>query len=167
MNRTLLVTGALALSLGLIGCGAPAATNVNVKANTANTNTAVANTTANTAANTANANTAANTAAAPATAGAAQDFTVVNKTGVVIDKLYVSPSDKDDWQEDILGQDQLADGASVDIKFHPKEKAAKWDLRIEDTKGNSIEWTDLNLTEIEKVTLNYDAAAKKATANIE
>jgi hypothetical protein len=167
MNRTLLVTGALALSLGLIGCGAPAATNVNVKANTANTNTAAANTTANTAANTANTNAAANTAAAPATAGADQDFTVVNKTGVVIDKLYVAPSDTDNWQEDILGQDQLADGQSLEIKFHPKEKAAKWDLRIEDTKGNSIEWTDLNLTEIEKVTLNYDQATKKATANIE
>jgi hypothetical protein len=166
MNKTLLVTGALALSLGLIGCGAPAATNVNVKANTANT-TAPANTAANAAANTANTNSAANTAAAPATAGADQDFTVVNKTGVVIDKLYVSPSDKEDWEEDILGQDQLADGATLNIKFHPKEKTAKWDLRIEDTKGNSIEWTDLDLTEISKLTLHYDATAKKATADVE
>ena len=162
MKRTLLVTGALAFSLGLIGCGAPA-TNVNVNAKPAN----VANTTnsaapANTASNT---NTAANTAAAPATAGADQDFTVINKTGVIIDKLYVSPSDKDDWQDDILGQDQLADGSSVDIKFHPKEKIAKWDLRIEDTKGNAIEWTDLDLTEISKLTLHYDG--KKATADVE
>ena len=162
MKRTLLVTGALAFSLGLIGCGAPA-TNVNVNAKPANaantTNTAAP---ANAASNT---NAAANTAAAPATVGSAQDFTVINKTGVIIDKLYVSPSDKDEWQDDILGQDQLADGASVDIKFHPKEKTAKWDLRIEDTKGNAIEWTDLDLTEISKLTLHYDG--KKATADVE
>ena len=164
MNKTLLVTGALALSLGLIGCGAPA-TNVNVKTTGNTANAVPANAAANTAANTTNTNSAANTAAAPATAGADQDFTVVNKTGVVIDKLYVSPSDKDDWQDDILGQDQLADGASVDIKFHPKEKTAKWDLRIEDTKGNAIEWTDLDLTEISKLTLHYDG--KKATADVE
>src|SRR5213592_2040906 len=116
MKRTLLVTGALAFSLGLIGCGAPAA-NVNVNA-TKPANAANAAAPANAASNT---NAAANTAAAPATAGAAQDFTVINKTGVIIDKLFVSPSDKDEWQDDILGQDQLADGASVDIKFHPKE----------------------------------------------
>ena len=160
MKRTLLVTGALAFSLGLIGCGAPAA-NVNVNA-TKPANAANAAAPANAASNT---NAAANTAAAPATAGADQDFTVINKTGVVIDKLYVSPSDKDDWQDDILGQDQLADGSSVDIKFHPKEKIAKWDLRIEDTKGNAIEWTDLDLTEISKLTLHYDG--KKATADVE
>ncbi len=164
MKRTLLVTGAFAFSLGLIGCGAPAA---NVNVNATKPANAVANTTntaapANAASNT---NAAANTAASTATVGAAQDFTVINKTGVIIDKLFVSPSDKDEWQDDFLGQDQIADGASVDIKFHPKEKTAKWDLRIEDTKGNAIEWTDLDLTEISKLTLHYDG--KKATADVE
>lgn len=162
MKNIILALGVVVLTFGFIGCGAPAANNSNVKPANAAANTT--NTAANTA-NTAAANTAANTAAAPATAGAAQDFTLVNKTGVVIDKLFVSPSDKDDWQDDILGQDQLADGASLEIKFHPKEKAAKWDLRIEDTKGNYIEWNDLNLTEIEKVTLHYKDG--KGTAEVE
>lgn len=161
MKRNLLIVAILALALGLIGCGG--ATNVNVNAKPANANTPTnANTTSNTAANT---NSAANTAAAPARTGADQDFMLVNKTGVIIDKLYVSPSDKDDWQEDILGQDTLADGASVEIKFSPKEKSAKWDLKVEDSKGNSIEWTDLNLTEISKVTLHYKDG--KGTAEVE
>lgn len=90
---------------------------------------------------------------------------LVNKTGVEIDKVFISPSDSKDWQEDILGQDTLPDGQSVDIKFHRNEKAAKWDLRIEDKQGNSIEWEDLNLLEISKVTLHYSNG--KGTAEVE
>jgi hypothetical protein len=84
---------------------------------------------------------------------------------VEIDKLFVSPADSDDWQEDILGQDTLPTGQSVDIKFKRSEKAPKWDLKIEDSKGNSIEWHDLNLPEINKVTLFYKDG--KGTAQVE
>ena len=94
-----------------------------------------------------------------------QDFTVINKTGVEINALYVSPADKKDWGEDILGQDTLAAGGSADIEFDPEEEAEKWDLRVEDKEGNSIEWSDLDLTEISKVTLLY--ADGKATAKVE
>jgi hypothetical protein len=94
-----------------------------------------------------------------------QDFTLVNSTGVEIHALYVSPADKNEWGSDILGKDTLADGQSAEITFSPKEEAAKWDLRVEDSKGNSIEWNDLDLTEISQVTLNYDDG--KATADVE
>lgn len=166
MNIKILITIAALSAAALFSACGGTAVNVNSAAKPANTNTNSSATNANSAANSAaNTNSAAsNTATVPAT-GAAQDFTVVNKTGVVIDQLFVSPSDKDDWQEDILGQDQLADGASVDIKFHPKEKVENWDLKIQDTKGNSIEWHDLKLTEIEKVTLHYKDG--KGTAEVE
>ncbi len=94
-----------------------------------------------------------------------QDFTVVNKTCVEIHALYVSPADKKDGGDDILGQETLADGASAEIEFDAEEEAAKWDLRIEDKEGTSIEWSDLDLTEISKVTLNL--AGGKPTANVE
>jgi len=101
------------------------------------------------------------TAPAADTAGA-QDFTLVNATGVEIDKVYIAPHSSDDWEEDILGQDTLADGQKVDIKFNRAEKAAMWDLRVEDSKENSIEWENLNLLEISKLTLHYKDG--KATA---
>ena len=94
-----------------------------------------------------------------------QDFTLVNATGVEIHAVYVSPSDKDEWGQDILGKDTLASGQSAEIKFSPKEDADTWDLRVEDGKGNSIEWTDLDLTEISKLTLHYEDG--KATAETE
>ena len=40
-----------------------------------------------------------------------------------------------------------------------------WDLRVEDSKGNAIEWENLNLLEISKVTLHYKDG--KATAETE
>jgi hypothetical protein len=86
---------------------------------------------------------------------------------VEIDKVFISPHDVNDWEEDILGRDTLPDGSSVDIKFHRNEKAAMWDLRIEDKGGNAIEWENLNLLEISKITLHYDKATGKATAETE
>jgi hypothetical protein len=109
--------------------------------------------------------TAATTTSSPASNTAAQDFTLVNATGVEIDKVFISPHDKDDWEEDILGQDTLPDGQSVDIKFHRAETAPIWDLRIEDKQGHAIEWENLNLLEINKLTLNYKDG--KATAKID
>jgi hypothetical protein len=100
-----------------------------------------------------------------ATTAGAQDFTLLNETGVVIDKLFISPHGVDDWEEDILGQDTLASGEKVDIKFHRSQKAPLWDLRIEDKQGHSIEWENLNLLEISKLTINYKDG--KATANAE
>ena len=89
----------------------------------------------------------------------------MNATGVEIDKVFISPHDKNDWQEDILGQDILPDGQSVDIKFHRAETASIWYLRIEDKQGHGIEWENLNLLEISKLTLNYKDG--KATAKID
>ena len=94
-----------------------------------------------------------------------QDFVLVNKTGVEIHNLHVSPSDKEEWGEDILGKDTLGDGQTAEITFSPKEESAKWDLRVADEDGNSIEWSDLNLLNISKVTLHYENG--KATAEVE
>ena len=84
-----------------------------------------------------------------------QDFTLVNHTGVEIHKLYTAPHSSDDWEEDVLGEDTLADGESLDITFPRREKATHWDLRIEDSKGNAITFESLNLKEISEVVLHY------------
>jgi hypothetical protein len=84
-----------------------------------------------------------------------QDFILHNATGVEIHQVYVSPHSSDDWEEDILGKDTLPDGESVKITFEDREKHVHWDLKITDGKGNSIEWTDLNLIEISELTLHY------------
>lgn len=101
--------------------------------------------------------------AAPAFAGE-QDFTLHNQTGFEIHSLHVAPHSSDEWGEDILGKDTLDNGETLDIKFHRTEKAAHWDLRIEDKNGKSFTWESLNLIEISEVTLHY--ANGKAWADL-
>jgi len=103
------------------------------------------------------------TATAMARAGK-QDFVLNNETGVEIHELYVSPVETDEWEEDVLGVDTLPDGDSVKITFDDRDKHVHWDLKVVDSKGNSIEWHDLNLIEIAEVTLHYKDG--KAWANV-
>jgi len=47
-----------------------------------------------------------------------RDFTLINNSwGVVIAYVYVGPSDDPDWGEDVLGDQVLAPGESVNIYF--------------------------------------------------
>lgn len=154
MNKKVLICGLSAALLATAACSA--------SKTTTNSNSTSAATPARPATP---APTTASTASSPATTTADQDFTLVNATGVEIDKVFITPHDLDDWEEDILGQDTLPDGKSVDIKFHRAETAAMWDLRIEDKEGHAIEWENLNLLEINKLTLNYNDG--KATAKID
>jgi hypothetical protein len=177
MKLTTLIGGlAVAALLLASGCSVQVGTNINngnanKPANTsAPSNAAPSNVASNT--NSAASNTSTNTNSASnanssssSEQGANQDFTLVNQTGVEIHKVYISPHDSNDWEEDILGKDTLPSGQSVDIKFNRSEKAAMWDLRVEDSKGNAIEWENLNLLQISKVTLHYKDG--KATAETE
>lgn len=102
-----------------------------------------------------------------ASAQGAQDFTLVNRTGVDIYYLHVSPHSSDEWGEDILGVDILADGEEVEIVFDRSEREALWDLRIMDEDENEIVWENLNLLKILSITLFYDAETGRAWAETE
>jgi len=98
-------------------------------------------------------------------AQAGRDFLLVNKTGIEIYALYVTPHNSNNWGEDILGADTLAANEDLEIVFNRKEKAKLWDLRIEDEDGNFIEWDNFNLLTISKITLYYKN--RKPTAVVE
>lgn len=85
-----------------------------------------------------------------------QDFTIVNKTGVVIDQLYVSPVDVEEWGEDILGRDVMELDEVWDIKFSPEEEQCLWDLKITDGEGNAIMWENVDLCVTAKIVLHWD-----------
>jgi hypothetical protein len=143
MNRKALLCGIAAALLSVSACSSPSsAPKATTAPVTSNANTKPAAPPANTS-----------TSDAGASQQAKQDFTLVNKTGVEINALFISPHDVDDWEEDILGRDTLPNAQSVDVTFKREEKAAMWDLRIEDDKDGSVEWENLNLLKISKVTL--------------
>jgi hypothetical protein len=94
-----------------------------------------------------------------------QDFKLVNKTGVTIAKIMVSPADKKTWGDDIMGKDVVPDGGSVDITFAKAEEAEHWDLKIVDKDGTEIVWSNLNLLKISKLTIIFKDG--KPTAEVE
>jgi hypothetical protein len=103
--------------------------------------------------------------AAVAASAAAQvfDFTLINKTGYTIDKVFVSPADDDDWGEDVLGVDQLPNGRQVEIEFDSVYEAVllafgidKYDLMAEYEDGSTDEFYDLKLEDIIQLTLTLD-----------
>ena len=92
------------------------------------------------------------------------DFTSVNNTGYAIDEIYLSPSDDDEWGDDILELDVLADGESVEFEFDPDMEELflafgvdLYDMRCVYEDGSTDEWYELKLEEIDELTLTLDA----------
>ena len=93
------------------------------------------------------------------------DFALVNKTGMTVTHVYVTPTHEDHGGEDIMEEDVLPNNQSVDIEFDRKETTCSWDLKVTDSDGDDVEWEELNLCKASKITLKYEN--KKPTAIIE
>jgi hypothetical protein len=99
----------------------------------------------------------------PLAAQSKLDFTLVNKTGLTIDYIYVSPTNDNEWGEDVMGRDVLEHGESVDIVFSRSEKSCMWDLKIKDADGDEVSWSNLDLCQASHITLNYEGGRPTAT----
>ena len=97
------------------------------------------------------------------------DFELVNGTGWAIKEIYISPSAVDNWQENILAQlGPMADGKSLPIEFSPDSNTAKWDMKIVWVdEGEDVVWQNLDLSNISKLTLRYDADTDETSAEVE
>jgi hypothetical protein len=91
----------------------------------------------------------------PKAHGAAQDFRLVNRTGLTIRRVYITPHRSERWGEDVLGRDVLEEGESVTIRFPRGERVAHWDLKVVERGGKSLTWDNLNLLDISEVILRY------------
>jgi hypothetical protein len=91
------------------------------------------------------------------------DFTLVNKTGKILDQVYVGPTSSEEWGSDIMGKDVVGEDESVSITFHPKATAKHWDLKIVFQDGTSSVWTNFDLTTIDEITVSYKDGKPWAT----
>jgi hypothetical protein len=96
-----------------------------------------------------------------------QDFKLKNRTGYVINEVYVAPTRSSDWEEDVLGRDVLDDGESVDIHFSPREDVCHYDIRVVYSDGDDAEWSDFNLCVVSKISLFYNFFTGETTAEYE
>ncbi len=91
------------------------------------------------------------------------DFTLINKTGYSISEVYVSPSDSDEWGDDVMGTEVLPNLKKVEITFPEDYEALllalgvdKYDLKLVDEDGDEYEYYDLKLETINEITLTLD-----------
>ena len=77
---------------------------------------------------------------------------IVNDTGKVMEEFYASAVDTDDWEEDILGKDVLADGEEVEIDIDDGSGACKFDFKAVFTDGTERVKRGVNVCSISKYT---------------
>ena len=101
----------------------------------------------------------------PARAESDLDFTLVNKTGYDIKEVYVGPTTSEEWGPNLL-KETLKDGMALELKFHEKATAPKWDIKVVYTDGETAWWKGYKLTEITKINLFW-GKDKGSTATTE
>ena len=104
---------------------------------------------------------------APQAADAAgrQNFTLINNTGYTIKEVYVSTTNANGWEEDVLGQDTLDDDSSVEIRFPHHAGGCFWDLKVVYDDDTDAHWSNFNLCTITEISISYNADAGKTWAH--
>ena len=96
------------------------------------------------------------------------DFTLVNRTGYEIAKVFVGKESSRNWGKDILGRGTLGDDEKLDITFPDSTQSCRWDLKVVYSDDDSTAvWHNLNLCNISKVTVHYNRRSGETTAKTE
>ena len=74
--------------------------------------------------------------------------TIHNQTGWTMREFYASDSRKSDWEEDILGADVLASGASLPINIDDGSGACVYDFKAVFTNGQELTRMNVNVCQI-------------------
>lgn len=85
---------------------------------------------------------------------------IKNRTGFDIYWLYMSPVDVDDWEEDILGEDDILPmGDDLDLTLTTDTDTLEWDMQIKDADEYYIDFYGLDFSDYTDgcvLTLGYD-----------
>ena len=90
----------------------------------------------------------------------AQEIIVANGTGFTLHQLGLIDSTADGAAQDLLGSDTLASGEGLKVNISGSPKG--WELIAVDGEGGQVNWQNLDLTGVSKITLHADG-----TANLE
>lgn len=71
-------------------------------------------------------------------------LTVTNNTGYTIYFLYVSPQSSSAWEEDVLGDDVLADGDATLVTLQGYD-SPMFDVKIVDEDGDTYTYWGINV----------------------
>ncbi|AVO45824.1 hypothetical protein [Phreatobacter cathodiphilus] len=94
-----------------------------------------------------------------ARAQAQQDFVLVNRTGYTIDEVYVSASNVNSWEEDLMGDDSLENGQQLNVRFARNTSQCMFDIKVVYDDQETAEFRGINLCQVSRVTIFYNRSA--------
>lgn len=84
-------------------------------------------------------------------------YDVVNNTGFTLSDIYVSPAESQKWGNDILPYDVFENGKTIRITIPPEfGKTCFFDMKITDTEGGHITFTNIDACKMVKLQINGD-----------
>jgi hypothetical protein len=98
-------------------------------------------------------------AAGDVRAQAQQDFVLVNRTGYTIDEVYVSASNVNSWEEDLMGDDSLENGQQLNVRFARNTSQCMFDIKVVYDDQETAEFRGINLCQVSRVTIFYNRSA--------
>ncbi len=67
--------------------------------------------------------------------------------------LYISPTNANAWQENLLEEKTLPNGDKAEIALSRTENAEAWDIRVTDKNGNTMTWVGVPINKAGDITL--------------
>ncbi len=84
-----------------------------------------------------------------------RDFALQNNSSVDIASVYVSPSDLNDWGDDVMGSDVLSAGQTVNLTFRNFDGATcNYDVKVLGVQGQEGYLYKVDLCSISTVTFS-------------
>ena len=80
---------------------------------------------------------------------ASVSFTLTNNTGYVLTHIYVSLPSTESWEEDILGDQVVGDGESVEVTVDDGLESCEYDVRFDFSDGDSYVEYGVDFCEID------------------
>ncbi|HEY5534363.1 MAG TPA: hypothetical protein VIL99_05440 [Ignavibacteria bacterium] len=84
-------------------------------------------------------------------------YQVVNNTGVTLVDVYVTPSETNNWGNDILPNDLFENGSTITVTI-PADygTTCMFDMKITDAAGGHVTFTDIDACKLVKLQINGD-----------
>ena len=95
------------------------------------------------------------------------DFTLVNRTGYALNEVFISPTKKDNWGKDRLGENQLLNGQARKFKFGDTKHCVQDIKVVFADDGSDVDWEGLDLCDLDKITLRYNRKTGDVSADTE
>lgn len=86
--------------------------------------------------------------------GRDRHVTIKNRTGWTMLSFYASDASKDDWEEDILGDDVLENRQNVRVNIDDGSGACEYDFKAEFTNGEELTRFGVNVCEVSEYTFS-------------